>query len=111
MLVAVALFLWEPLIGVIAGCVTLVLLVIALVSPRGLYPKVERGIGVFARWVGVGVSWVTLTVVFFLVFLPLGVVLRGLGKLRLDVGLDRSAGSYWRPAESSGVAGRHDRQF
>jgi hypothetical protein len=115
LVVAAALWLWKPVLGMVAAGVTLGLLAIALVSPGGLYPKVEGGIAAFARGVGLAVSWVTLTLVFFLVVLPLGLVLRALGKLRLDRGPDgpdRSAASYWRAPDTAGTSpARHDRQF
>lgn len=110
--VAVALFFWKPIVGAVAGGVTLVLLGVALVSPVGLYPRVERGVAGFARGVGLVVSWVTLTLVFFLVFLPIGLVLRAMGWLRLARGLEPGAASYWRAPDTAGAsAARHDRQF
>jgi hypothetical protein len=110
--VAVGLWFWKPVLGVVAGGLTVVLLLVALLSPVRVHPRVERGLAGFARGVGLVVSWVTLTGVFFLVFLPLGLMLRALGKLRLDPGLDRSAASYWRAPDTVGAwPERHDRQF
>lgn len=108
LLVAAALAFWKPVLGAIAGAVALVVLALALLAPRTLYPRLEGWIAAFARGVGVAVSWITLTSVHLLVFLPLGLLLRAAGRLRIGPDPDPEARSYWRPADSTA---RHDRQF
>lgn len=108
LLVAAALALWKPVLGMVAAGIAVAVLALALLAPRTLYPGVERWIAAFARGVGVAVTWVTLTAVFALVFLPLGLLLRTTGRLRIAPGLDPEAPTYWRPADPPG---RHDRQF
>jgi len=109
--VAALLALWKPVLGAVAAALALLLLAVALASPRGLYPRVERGVAAFARAVGLAVSWITLTLVHFLVFLPLGLLLRATGRLRITRSPDPGAASYWRPADRPGPAERYERQF
>lgn len=108
LLVAGGLALWKPLLGAVAAGVALALLALALLAPRTAYPRLEGWIATFARGVGVAVTWVTLTLVFVLVFLPMGLLLRATGRLRIAPGLDPEATTYWRPADPPG---RHERQF
>lgn len=111
LLVAAALALWKPVLGIVAGALALTVLAVALLAPRTLYPRLEGWIAAFARGVGVAVSWVTLASVHLLVFVPLGLLLRAAGRLRIEPGpnpVDPEATTYWRPADS---IARHDRQF
>lgn len=111
LLVAAALALWKPVLGIVAGTLALAVLLLALLAPRTLYARLEGWIAVFAHGVGVAVSWTTLTAVHLLVFLPLGLLLRAAGHLRIDPGpnpVNPEAPTYWRPADSTA---RHDRQF
>jgi hypothetical protein len=110
--VAALLALWKPLLGVVAAALALSLLAVAVASPKSLYPRLEGWLAAFARVVGLGVTWTTLTVVHVLVFLPLGLLLRAAGRLRLDRSLDPGASSYWRPADRPPAGpGRYERQF
>lgn len=106
--VAAVLVLWHPTLGAVAGAVALVVLLLALLAPGTLYPRLEVWIAALARGVGMVVSQSTLTVVHLLVFVPLGVLLRATGSLRITTDLDRRAPTYWRPPDSTA---RHDRQF
>lgn len=108
LLVAGALALWKPVLGAVAAGVALVLLALALLAPGTGYRRAEGWIAAFAHGVGVAVTWVTLTAVFALVFLPLGLLLRAAGRLRIAPGLEPRATTYWRPADPPG---RHERQF
>lgn len=108
LLVAGALALWKPVLGAVAAGIAGTVLALALLAPGSLYPRLEGWIAAFARGVGVAVTWVTLTAVFVLVFLPLGLFLRAAGRLRIAPGLDPEAPTYWRPADPPG---RHERQF
>ena len=112
LVLAALLALWKPVLGAVAAGLALLFLTLALASPRGLYPRVERGVAAFARAVGLAVSWITLTLVHFLVFLPLGLLLRATGRLRITRSPDPGAASYWRPADRKGGGPeRYERQF
>ena len=112
LVLAALLALWKPVLGAVAAGLALFFLTLALASPRGLYPWVERGLAAFARAVGLAVTWITLTLVHVLVFLPLGLLLRTTGRLRITRSPDPGAASYWRPADrQGGRAQRYERQF
>jgi len=88
--------------GVWSGALALLSCVAAAACIR---PTAFRGYYRFSTWAGVwssqAVAWVVLTLMFFLIFLPAGLVMRILGKDPLH--LKRSAGktSYWVPAKSA----------
>ncbi|MFN8177309.1 MAG: hypothetical protein U0167_05245 [bacterium] len=71
-----------------------VLVLLALGAPAALRPihwfwmPVSRGV---AR----GLTWLLLTIVFFVVFTPYGVIMRALGKDPLERKIDRARSSYW----------------
>jgi hypothetical protein len=79
---------------VIAGVAILVVL-LALASPLGLYKGLTRALDVFAHAVGTAITWVLMTVLFYLVFLPAGLILRGRGKLGISRRPDRRLPTYW----------------
>lgn len=79
---------------VIAAIAILVVL-LALASPLGLYKGVTRALDVFAHAVGTAITWVLMTVLFYLVFLPAGLILRGRGKLGISRRPDRRLPTYW----------------
>jgi len=68
---------------------------LAIFSPLGLYKGLTRALDRFAHAVGATVTWVLMTVLFYLVFLPAGLFLRARGRLHVSRGADRSLGTYW----------------
>ncbi len=110
--VALLLALWKPAAGAVAAGLALLVVTVALASPLALYPRIERGLAAFGRAVALGVTWTALGAVYFLVFVPLGLVLRARGRLRIARALDRDAASYWRPADPTrATPDRYERQF
>jgi hypothetical protein len=79
---------------VIAAVAVLIALA-ALASPLGLYKRLTRAFDVFAHAVGSAITWALMTVLFYLVFLPAGLILRGRGKLGITRGADRRLPTYW----------------
>lgn len=115
--VALLLFLWKPLLAAVVAAVSLLLLLVGLLSPLGVYAAVERGLERFAHAVGVAVTWILLTPLYLVLFVPLGLVLRR-RSLRLTLGPDSGLSTYW--SEPEGGAGerwqgegadRYRRQF
>ncbi|MFP3940532.1 MAG: hypothetical protein ACLF0P_09525 [Thermoanaerobaculia bacterium] len=110
--VAALVWLWHPLLGALAAGLAGATLVLALVAPEALYQRLEAALAAFGRALGLAVSWVTLTVLHLAVFVPLGLVLRATGRLRLDLALAPDEPTYWRPADAgSPQERRHERQF
>jgi hypothetical protein len=112
---ALLLAFWKPVLAAIAAALALLLLGAALLSPSVFYPRVERWLAAFAQAVAVGVTWLVLVPVHVLVFLPLGLLLRAAGRLRLDASLDPAAATYWHSADGAdgadGEPRSHERQF
>ena len=99
----------EPAYAVAA--VALLFAGIALASPTGLYPRLQRLLDAFGSAVGAAVTWLLMTVLFFLFVLPVGALLRAAGKLGITTGFDPRRASYWsEPARPRG-ADAYRKQF
>ena len=86
--------------GTAAGVVAAIAVVItltALASPLGAYKTLSRWLDIFAHAVGSVVTWVLMTALFYLVFLPAGLFLRR--KLAVTKGADRRLPTYWIATE------------
>ena len=83
---------------VVAG-IAVLLALLALAAPLTVFKKVNHVLEVFARGVATAVTWVLMTILFYLVFLPIGLVLRAGKKLAITRGADRRLPSYWIPTE------------
>lgn len=60
---------------------------------------------------GFVVANVVLAAVYLLLFAPVGIVRRAMGRPALTKGFDPHASTYWQDAPGPGPAGRHYRQF
>ena len=113
--IAALLALWKPLFGAVVAAIALALLLVALAAPAA-YGKISAGLERFGHWVGRAMTWLLMPILFVLLFLPVGFVLRSTGKLRVTRGPDRSRASYWEAPQAgqgwgdSGAAG-YRRQF
>jgi len=83
----------------VVGGIAVVLALLALAAPLTVFKKVNHVLEVFARGVATGVSWVLMTFLFYVVFLPIGLVLRAGHKLAITRGADRRLPSYWISTE------------
>lgn len=100
--VAALLLLWKPILAAVVASIALLVLALALVSPLGGFARLERGVERFAHGVGLTVTWLLMPLLFFLVFLPVGLLLRR-GKLRFTGNPDEGEPTYWqRRDEKSG---------
>jgi Flp pilus assembly pilin Flp len=72
--------------------------ILALVSPLGAFRALTRGLEVFARGVGLVLTWLLMALAYYLLFLPFGLLLRAAGKLRVTRGADAKRTSYWEPS-------------
>ncbi len=95
---------------VVAG-IALLFAAIAFASPLGLYPRIERILDAFGRAVGAVVTWLLMTLLFFLFFLPVGAALRLAGKLSITRGFDPRRPTYWSPPRHAGGADSYRKQF
>ncbi|HEX4964618.1 MAG TPA: hypothetical protein VF173_27645 [Thermoanaerobaculia bacterium] len=83
---------------VVAG-IAVLLAVLALVAPLTVFKKISHGLDVFARGVATAVTWVLMTILFYVVFLPIGLILRAGKKLAITKGADPRLSSYWISTE------------
>ena len=98
--------------GVVIATIAVILTLIALVSPLGLHKKITYGLQRFAHAVGSAVTWVLMTLLYFLVFLPAGALLRARHKLGITRAGDRSLPTYWkRTDERARTPESYRRQF
>jgi hypothetical protein len=117
LLVAVALAFWKPVLGAVVAAVSLAILLLALTSPLGGYARLERGLERFAHGVGTAVTWLLMPLLFYLLFFPVGLLLRSAGNLRLSRRPERRLESYWWRPEAPRAGwqgrdvGRYRRQF
>lgn len=100
--VAALLLLWKPILAAVVAAIALAVLLLALASPLGGFARLERGVERFAHAVGLAVTWLLMPLLFYLVFLPVGLVLRR-GRLRFTGNPDRALPTYWqRRADADG---------
>jgi hypothetical protein len=93
---------FRPTAGFVVGGIALLFLGIALASPLALYPRLMRLFDLFAHAVGTAVTWVLMTVLYYLFFLPAGLLLRATHKLAITTGFDRRLPTYWKTADERG---------
>lgn len=105
------LFTWRKWLPVpVAVTVTAVLMLVAAAAtawPRFFRTFYLRGM-VANHWIGLRAQRVFLSVFFFLVMCPVGLLLRLAGHDPLALKLNRAGGSYWVPARKRG---NFDRMF
>lgn len=92
-----------------AALASAVLLSLGLLLPGALYPVAAAFEGLFKLITRV-TMYVLLVLTFYLVFAPVGIVLRLLGKDPLELRLDPSAKSYWAHRKPNPPE-RAERQF
>ena len=106
-----ALLLWRerslwPYLMALAGLFALS----ALLCPRVLSP-VERGWTAFGHGMSVVVTHVILTLTFYLVITPVGLLMRIVGRDPMNRKFDPDARSYWTPIDPDGSVSRPDKPF
>jgi len=89
----------RPTAALVIAAVALLIGLTALVSPLGLFQRLSRGLDRFAHAVGTGVTWLLMPVLFYLVFLPIGLILRARGRLAISRHADPRLPTYWTPTE------------
>lgn len=87
-----------------------VFLLTGLLFPRVLAP-VERGWMAFARRMSVVSTFILLTLSFYVILTPIALVIRLLGKDRLQLKPDAGRASYWEPVEVDGPGTRPDKPY
>jgi len=97
---ALVFFLWKkPVAAGVIAAVALLLSLPGLAAPRTAGRSVGHALDRFAYAVGLGVTWVLMTLLYYLLFLPVGLVLRARGRLGITRTPDPRRSSYWTPVE------------
>ena len=105
-------FLHQPRLALAVAGIAALLALLALVSPLKLYRQATRALDVFAHGVGAGVTWILMTLLYFLLFLPVGLLLRAGRKLGIAKHYDPKLGSYWKePKTRPETLDAYRRQF
>ncbi|HYG61587.1 MAG TPA: hypothetical protein VEL74_03320 [Thermoanaerobaculia bacterium] len=89
-------FFWKPVLAAVVAGIALVMGLIALAAPLTLYKKVTRALDLFAHGVGMTVTWVLMTLLYYLLFLPVGAVLRARRRLGITRSFDPALSTYWK---------------
>jgi hypothetical protein len=92
---AVYFFLHRPVAAAVITTLTVLSTLIALVSPLGAYKTLNRILGRFAHAVALAFTWVLMSALYYLVFLPVGALLRARGKLAISRRADPRRPTYW----------------
>jgi hypothetical protein len=96
---AVYFVLHRPMAAAVIAGIAIFAVLIAMASPLGLYRGLTRVLDRFAHAVGSAVTWVLMAVLFYFVFLPIGLLMRARGKLAISRGADRRLSTYWTSTE------------
>ena len=91
-------------------CVAAIILFSALVSPTGLYRGIQGLFATLGNATGRALTWLMLVPLFYLFFLPFGVLLRRGRRDRLKRYFEPDKESYWEPHKHFSAAD-HERQF
>jgi hypothetical protein len=85
----------RPVGAAVVAAVAVLFTLLALLAPLTAYKSVTRALDRFAHAVGTAVTWVLLTLMYYLFFVPLGWFLRLRGKLAITRSFDSRRPSYW----------------
>jgi hypothetical protein len=99
-------------LAMIAGSLATLSFLLAMISPAGLYTRLRHGVAQLGVWIGIALSWILLVPLFYLFFLPFGLLLRRGARDSMERNLDSTAMSYWKKRkEVTGVRSGYERQF
>jgi hypothetical protein len=89
----------RPVAAAVIAAVAALFTLLALLAPLTAYKSVTRALDRFAHAVGTAVTWLLLTFLYYVFFLPLGWFLRSRGKLAITRSFDPRLASYWTSLE------------
>jgi hypothetical protein len=111
LLAATLLFFWKPVVAAVVAAISLTLALIAFAAPLTLHKKVTRALDAFARGVGMTVTWVLMTLLYYVLFLPVGLLLRARRRLGITRTPDPALATYWKPTLRDKSAESYRKQF
>ena len=101
----------RPVGAAVVGAIAILIALLALASPLGLYKGLTRALDRFAYFVGSVLTWVLMPVLFYLIFLPMGLLLRARGKLAISKSADPRMATYWKTTERERTPESYRKQF
>jgi len=96
---ALAWLLHRPVPARVVAALSLTVALLAFAAPLTLYPRLRGALDRLGHWVGTGVTWLLMTLLFYLLFLPAGLIMRAAGKLDFTRFADPAVDTYWTPTE------------
>jgi hypothetical protein len=109
---AILFVLGQRTLAMIAGSLATLSFLLAMISPAGLYTRLRSGVAQLGVWIGIALSWILLVPLFYLFFLPFGLLLRRGARDSMERNLDSTAMSYWKKRkEVTSVRSGYERQF
>jgi putative effector of murein hydrolase LrgA (UPF0299 family) len=96
---ALAWLLHRPVPARVVAVLSLTVGLLALAAPLTLYPRLRGALDRLGHWVGTGVTWLLMTLLFYLLFVPAGLIMRAMGKLDFTRFADPAVDTYWTPTE------------
>jgi hypothetical protein len=100
--------------AIVVGCVAGTIGLAALLSPLGLFAAIEHAFSVLAGWIGTGLTWLLLPLIFYVFFVPFSALFRRGRRDAMRRFFDRDAASYWTVRGSSdgrSASASHERQY
>ena len=98
LIAAVVYHFWRPGLAYVIAGISLALALLAIVAPPA-YRKVAGLLDRFGYLVGMTVTWLLMTLLYYVLFLPVGLLLRARGRLAVTRHPDRRLASYWISTE------------
>ena len=90
-------FFWSQTMAAVVLALATIVLLTALLSPRGLYAGIERLLEALGNVTGRALSWISLSLIFYTIFLPYGWLFRRGHRDSMRRFYDVKAESYWTP--------------
>jgi hypothetical protein len=90
-----ALVLHRPVLAAVVAAIALASAVAAAAAPLTLYRRLARVFELLGLAAGTALTWVLMTILYYLLFLPVGLVMRAAGKLTFTRFRNPRAASYW----------------
>ncbi|MFP8877988.1 MAG: hypothetical protein VCE43_00200 [Myxococcota bacterium] len=98
--------------GAVVALTGVTIALAGLLSPTGLFVLIDRGFQALARGLSRIITWAVLLPLFYLFFLPFGLVLRAGKRDRLQRWMDADAATYWEPRDGITAASpSRERQY
>lgn len=95
---------WSQLIGTIVLSLSAIILFSALVSPTGLYRGLQGLFATLGNFTGRVLTWLMLVPLFYLFFLPFGLLMRRGRRDALKRYFEPERDSYWEPHKDFSAA-------